>query len=234
MVILTDIHGCYWTMISLLAQIPQEQKDKGIVVAGDLIDRGPNSKQVIQYCIDNSIQAVKGNHEQMMLDFFDKGTDECKDIWLYNGGIQFLNSYNELNLDTGMSDRNENKLSDHIQWVRNLPLYLEFPNVKNNYGHLLVTHSSAAPVWKWGQKRRETNKTQFEGILMWNRDARIQPIPNVYNVFGHSPRKDNPRITSCYANIDTGACFKGQGNYGVMTALIFPEMKVYQQENVDV
>jgi len=43
MIILTDIHGNFDTMIALLDTIPQEEKDKGIIICGDLVDRGPKS-----------------------------------------------------------------------------------------------------------------------------------------------------------------------------------------------
>ena len=48
-----------------------------------------------------------------------------------------------------------------------------------------------------------------------------------------------PKITKIYANIDTGGCFakeivaNGLEGYGVLTALQFPEMKVFQQKNID-
>ena len=68
---------------------------------------------------------------------------------------------------------------------------------------------------------------------MWGRPNHIRPITGIFNVFGHTPIKNGPRIKSCYANIDTGCCYKKYPGLGVLTALQFPGMIVYSQENID-
>jgi serine/threonine protein phosphatase 1 len=249
MIILTDIHGNFKTMQALLAKIPQEEKDKGIVIAGDLEDRGPRSKEVIQWCIDNNIQVVKGNHEELMIKeglseasyfikngtfnmYYDPYGREELGIWGVNGGHQTLASYITDNGD-GSATMDMSTLIDHIEWMKKLPYYLEFKDVKNEKGeHLLVSHSSAASVWKWSEERRKANHKQFIGNLTWGRPNTIHAIPNVFNVFGHTPIQNGPRVKSCYANIDTG-CFYNQPGYYKLTALQFPEMITYEQENVD-
>lgn len=52
-----DIHGCLSTLKALIAKAgPVDQ----IISVGDLIDRGPDSLGVVQYCIDNNIQVCLG------------------------------------------------------------------------------------------------------------------------------------------------------------------------------
>ena len=69
MTVFTDIHGNFDTFLALYNKIPQEAKDKGVAIAGDLIDRGPKSAQMVQWCIDHpEVKVVKGNHEEMMID----------------------------------------------------------------------------------------------------------------------------------------------------------------------
>jgi serine/threonine protein phosphatase 1 len=67
-----------------------------VVHLGDYIDRGPNSKGVLDYlCRDPLPEArcvyLKGNHEAMALRFIDSGADY--DLWAANGGKAFLASY---------------------------------------------------------------------------------------------------------------------------------------------
>lgn len=246
MIIIGDVHGNYDTLIALLDKIPKEEKAKGIVLCGDLIDRGPKSAEVVQLVIDNSdiIQSVRGNHEQFMID---DGPEDAAYLmtkgkfnihvnqfgvfgsdWLLNGGKETMESYfvddKTFDLDT---------FNEHIKWMESLPLYLEFKDVKNEKGeHLLVTHSSAGSVWKWSAERRKTNADQFAHHLMWGRPHNFKPIPNIYNVFGHTPVPNGPRLKSFYANVDTG-CFYENKKYFKLTALQFPEMIVYTQECID-
>lgn len=225
MIILTDIHGTFDTLMALLDKIPDAEKAKGIAVAGDLIDRGPKSMQVIQWCIDNKVHVARGNHEDMMVN--SNFRIRLSDNWGYQGGIQTLMSYGE-------DEAAEALFLKHREWLDTLPYFLEFKDVKNDKGeHLLVTHSSAQAVWGWSEERRKKHEKQFIAHLVWGRPNRIRPIPGIFNVFGHTPIKDGPRIKSCYANIDTGCAYKGHQGYGVLTALQFPEMIVYQQENID-
>lgn len=244
MIILTDIHGNFDTMMALLDKIPKSERDKGIVVAGDLVDRGPKSRDVVQFCIDNNVDVVKGNHEEMMIAETNKdGTPALSfsGIWAPNGGFETLKSYHiepeedeEMNWAPAGLHLDHKTIENHRKWMENLPYYLEFKDVKNDNGeYLLVTHSSASRVWKWDDQRRKEQWKHFVANLTWGRPHRIDPIPGVFNVFGHTPIANGPRIKKCYANIDTGCFFNGQPGFYTLTALQFPEMIVYQQKNID-
>ena len=245
MIILTDIHGCFDTAMVLLSKIPEEKLDSGIAVCGDLIDRGPKSKQVVQWCIDNKVHVIRGNHEDMMIK---EGIDEMNYyinagnkfdwnslskrsiLWLHNGGLQTLISYIDEN---GVFDKDT--FVNHIEWMKTLPYYLEFKDLKNdNNEYLLLSHSSAAPVWHWSEDKRNSNLSNFNAHLSWGRPNQINAIKDIFNIFGHTPIQNGPKIKSCYANIDTGCCYNGQvEGLGKLTAIEFPSMEIYQQDNVD-
>ena len=243
----TDIHGNFETFLALYNKIPKEKRDKGVAIAGDLMDRGPKSRQMIQWCIDHpEIKVIKGNHEEMMLDSalkqaeyfiehgqFDYVRFSMLDIFMANGGDKTMNSYIDDHGD-GSATVNLSTLKEHLKWIENLPYYLEFKDVKNNKGeHLLVTHSSAASVWKWSEEQRKTNYKQFVGHITWGRPNTIHAIPNVFNIFGHTPNPNGPKIKSCYANIDGGCFYNGAPGYNTLIAMEFPSMNVYKQENID-
>ena len=63
--IIGDIHGCYFTLKELYEKIIEHTNE--IYSVGDLIDRGNFSRQVIQFCINNDIKPVLGNHDDMLL-----------------------------------------------------------------------------------------------------------------------------------------------------------------------
>lgn len=229
MIILTDIHGNFDTMMALLDMIPQEEKDKGIVICGDLIDRGPKSKEVVQYVIDNDILCVKGNHEEMMVDWLANGCRYSDMLWLGNGGMEALDSYKERSHDQYLKgDINMEKFKEHALWMDSLPYYIEFPNIKNEDGrYLVISHSNIGNVWE----TRDSDSAKMN--ITWGRPSKINDVPEIYNVIGHTPQENGARIRSIYANIDTG-CFYTRGGYGKLTALQFPEMIVYEHENIDV
>ena len=110
LVIISDIHGCYYTLRRLLAKVP---KGGQLVFAGDMIDRGPHSRHVIEYAIQHNIPCVTGNHEEMLQD---------RDLWMRNGGYETLRSYH------GQIP------PDHVAWIKRLPLKIELPN-------LLISHT---------------------------------------------------------------------------------------------
>lgn len=118
--IISDIHGCYETLLALIAKIPPDHQ---IVFAGDLIDRGPRSKEVVEYAMNNKIPTVMGNHEHMMLFHYGraKGYNHPR-IWMSNGGIWTTESY------CGRVPH------DVLKWAEKLPLCLIYDDV-------LVSHT---------------------------------------------------------------------------------------------
>jgi len=63
-IIIGDVHGCYKTLQALLAKILLNHNEQ-ICFVGDLIDRGPKSKEVVDFVRDRGHLCVKGNHEDM-------------------------------------------------------------------------------------------------------------------------------------------------------------------------
>ncbi|MCA9126812.1 MAG: serine/threonine protein phosphatase [Planctomycetales bacterium] len=89
-----DIHGCSTALDSLLEAIEPNELDT-VVTLGDYVDRGPNSKGVIDRLIQLSREcnliALQGNHEEMMLDVVQR--DQQPFRWLQYGGVETLDSY---------------------------------------------------------------------------------------------------------------------------------------------
>ena len=93
--VIGDIHGCCNTFKKLLAELAIQKSDE-IYCIGDYVDRGNDSKGVIDLIINlrikgYQIHTLRGNHEQMMLD---STIDEERLFhWLQNGGIETLTSF---------------------------------------------------------------------------------------------------------------------------------------------
>jgi serine/threonine protein phosphatase 1 len=89
-----DIHGCATALSTLIDFIEPDAEDV-IVTLGDHIDRGPDSRGVIEIILDlaksRQIVSLRGNHEIMMLDARD--SESWLRPWLGYGGEQTLASY---------------------------------------------------------------------------------------------------------------------------------------------
>jgi serine/threonine protein phosphatase 1 len=90
-----DIHGCLAAFDDLLNWV-RPTPDDVIVALGDFVDRGPNTRGVLDRLIDlrNRLNLIclRGNHEQMMVEARDGGRSDLK-MWLGVGGMQALQSY---------------------------------------------------------------------------------------------------------------------------------------------
>ncbi len=86
-----DIHGCLDELTSLIQMVPPEPSDT-LVFLGDYVNRGPDSKGVVEYLLDlqKEFQAVflLGNHDKMFLDYIDRQASS----FMLNDGAETLNS----------------------------------------------------------------------------------------------------------------------------------------------
>lgn len=63
--VIGDIHGCLHTLITLFEKL--SAKTTVFYSVGDLVDRGKYPKESVQFCIDNNVKCVRGNHEDILL-----------------------------------------------------------------------------------------------------------------------------------------------------------------------
>ena len=213
-IVIGDIHGCYNTFLALLEKLPQEKK----IFTGDLIDRGPDSKKMVQWVIDHKEECivVRGNHEQMLLDYLNNPQENLYQ-WLRNGGGSTLDSY-------GIPDTKSISFpEEHIKFFENLPIsYIE--------DDLYVSHSSYCKQFKL-EDLEKTELLDHPNGLLWHRETPCK-IHGKFHIFGHTP---NQRVLlndfSC--DIDTGCIYKKHG-YGTLSAIHYPSKTIYTQDNIEV
>lgn len=244
-IIIGDIHGCFKTFLKLTTQFP---KDISITISGDLIDRGLRSCEIVEYCIGNSIDVTLGNHEQMAIDFL--RNNELKigmsidfDDFIMNGGKNTLKSYGIELSDSGFYrcsieetiDGGIDKFKKHVEWFKTLPIYLKYDIYDEKNRQLIVSHSSVADQIDLIDSVKPQEIARFKQSTIWGRPRKVTDVPTLFNVFGHTPQLSF-KLEPHFANVDTGACFKrpeGETGYGRLTAIQFPEMIIYQQDNVE-
>lgn len=227
MIVIGDVHGCYKTLVALLENLPDDE----VCFVGDLIDRGPSSPQVVELVKSNGYNCVIANHEDMALDEIRVSRHYDDGIWLYNGGIETVEQYKKAP---------DHWLKEHFDWFLSLPKYIEFPDVVDDQGRsLFVSHSSVYPYGPIDVYDLEmvsnavgpgASHTAINKSIFWHRGTPAR-LKSQFHVFGHTPIR-KPLVTDYYANIDTG-CVYNRGGYKYLTAIQYPSMMIFQQENID-
>ncbi len=212
-----DIHGCLAALKDLLARLPLKPEDE-LVFLGDYIDRGPDSKGVVEYLLKNkkpNWKFLKGNHEQMLLEWLGSPSNMTSANWLLNGGYQTLQSYVPAQkMDELRGEGAHMILQSHIPTA-----HVEF------FNSLLLTYET--PEYYFchaGVNLDRPLGAQDQDDLLWIRRKFIEdprPTPKLV-VYGHSPI-ENVDLSRDRINIDTG-CVYG----GTLTALFLPDKKLYQ------
>ena len=188
---LGDIHGCFDKLVSLMDIIDVDLKKETLVFMGDYIDRGPHSKEVVDYLIDlagggNRVVFLKGNHELMLQNYL---SGEDKLSFLYNGGEATLGSYMK---SGGLNEANLIP-PEHLEFFDNLRLYYETENY-------IFVHG--------GLKANIPLEHQDEWDMLWIRDEFIYSDFDFGKlvIFGHTPFRE-PLILDNKIGIDTGAVY---------------------------
>ncbi len=219
--VIGDVHGCVKELTRLLTFLEDKQglsQEDLVVFVGDYIDRGPDSKGVIDLVIkfkEKFSQTVflRGNHEDMLLDYL--GFDgEGGDFYLRNGGDSFFESY-RLNPVDLASNLVRAMPESHIEFFRNLERFVIF----NDF---IVAHAGLNPL-------REILDQQNED-LFWIREDFIDNEHYFEKtvIFGHTPYEEIFVDMPYKIGIDTGLVY---GNK--LTCLEFYSKKVFQIEAGD-
>lgn len=207
-----DIHGRADLLENLLGRIDQDATgflgEVHMVFLGDYIDRGFQSRQVIDILLSDRLDAyqthfLKGNHEDAILSFLSDA--EFGPKWAAYGGRETMVSYGvkpprsmTLNheWETAHNDFLKRFPNAHQLFFRGLPTRVKI----GGYGFV---HAGMRP----GRSFDEQNDYD----LMWIRDEflRADAAFDVKVVHGHTPT-DAPYIDDRRINVDTGAYFTGR------------------------
>ena len=211
-----DIHGCLKSIEQLWKKI-SVYRDAKFIFVGDYIDRGPNSRGVIDFLIkiqsERDCIFLRGNHEQMLLDAYDH---QSMDHWIRNGGDTTLSSYGSV--------MNINNIpEDHLSFIRNTDLYFDTKDY-------FFSHAGAPPNMTIENSKKSS---QMQDYFLWGREH-LNVLETSWEktvVFGHTPRAFPIRRPGMLG-IDTG-CVYNEIGFGKLTAVILPNEKFIEQKSLD-
>lgn len=198
--VIGDLHGHTPRLFAWLDNVGFNKERDRLFSVGDIIDRGPNSKGAVDLIGQPWFFAVRGNHEQMMIDSFmgsPRVQRENYQCWMGNGGQWALK----------LSD---DEIVEIVKKLMTLPVTME---IESDIGVVGIIHAEPPPSLIWGDRKDQAN----EDRLLWGRSfiehAHIAQdnagggCKGVAHTFhGHTPRKNVLHFGNCHW-IDTGACF---------------------------
>ena len=218
-----DIHGEREMLEELLDRLPLEPDDR-LVFIGDYIDRGPDSKGVVDRLVEvarvRACTFLLGNHESMFLDFIGWRGEAYfgGDAFLVNGGDRTLASYGYFDQESPEPEKLELP-KEHEEFYRSLNLF----HLDGDY--LFVHAGIGCQLLGEDEVGFALRRTRPEDLL-WDRASTELPHAlGVTIVYGHTPAPGlevrwNPPFS---IGIDTGAVFGGR-----LTAIRLPDETIFQ------
>jgi serine/threonine protein phosphatase 1 len=184
-----DIHGCHDALVAVL-KAARPQPDETIVFLGDYVDRGTDSRKVLEWLIresaERSLVALRGNHEIMMMESRDNPRMFAS--WLVCGGRETLESYGW----TGQENWPDLVPMDHWRFLEQTHSWMENDD-------FIFVHANAIPHLDMDQ--------HSEMQLYWEKCHDLPPHKSGRRVVvGHTRQTSGvPRMWEGGVCIDTAA-----------------------------
>lgn len=232
--VIPDIHGNAKTLRALVEDLIRPSKHDWLYFLGDYIDRGPSSKEVIDFLMylqkeDYNIRTLMGNHEDYLIKSYEeelqlktlfgfKQKNKKKKEWLFHGGKETMESFKIADL--------KNFPIEYIEWMRNLEYYVE---VDNYY----LVHA--------GFNFRREDPFEDKDSMLWIRDYEIDPkkIGNKKVVHGHVPVSlefidlSVKNKSYKFIDLDNGVYIQGREGFGNLVAFELKSLEYKVQYNLD-
>ena len=232
--VIPDIHGCAKTLKVLIEDMIKPSKHDWLYFLGDYIDRGPGSKEVIDYLMhlqyeDYNIRTLMGNHEDYLIKSYEeeinlksilgiKLKNRKKKEWLFHGGKETMESFKV--------DELKDFPLKHIEWMKNLEYYIELEN-------FILVHA--------GFNFSAEKPFEDTDAMLWLRDFDIDSskVSNKKIIHGHVPVSlefidiSIKNKSYKFIDLDNGCYMHDREGYGNLIALELNSLEYKVQYNLD-
>lgn len=216
--IIGDIHGCCKTFKKLVLEKISIKKSDKIYCLGDYVDRGPDSKGVIDFILKMrkkgyNIHTLRGNHEEIMLNSVN---DEKSFLhWTKNGGDKALTSFK--------IDSIKKLKPVYRNFIKRTKFYIETKD-------FMLVHA--------GLNFTIENPLADKDAMLWVRNFTVDKdyLKGKILIHGHTPMTREQIISQKFEspiNLDGGCVYKDRNGYGSLFALNFHDRKLIEVKNID-
>jgi serine/threonine protein phosphatase 1 len=219
---ISDIHGCFMTFRHLVEEVIKLTKSDWLFLLGDYVDRGPSSKEVLDYILDlmdegYSIFPLRGNHEEDLLQYANE--EERFLLWHLK-----KHQYLEILQDGKIT-------SPYLDFLNSLPYYYELDDYY--LVHAGFNFTSGKPF-------------EDRTAMLWNRYS--NPPEDLLNgrriIHGHDPVyisiiKEHIEKNFSTIPLDNGMVYTGRhkifdtSQLGRLCAFEMDSCQLFTQENID-
>ena len=213
--VVSDVHGKLDRLKRLIKEINLAEDDI-LYIIGDLVDRGENPIETIEFVMNHpNIEVIMGNHDEMML-YSTRYKDEIvQERWTRNGCQPTIE---------GFQKRTEEEQNIILDYIESLPY---FKIIDDKY---LLVHAGFDPI----RLNENLEKMSFEDALMeqkdrlvWVRDEFIKEkaLDNLMTIFGHSTRKHIDKTHGIESSLPYEIWFdeKYKDKIGIDTSNCYPD-----------
>lgn len=198
-----DVHGCYEELIELVAKCRYSPGSDQLHFVGDLINKGPYSREVLEFAYNNHAKVVIGNHELAL-------------IKLVESGQKKASSLDVVKLSLGKD------LEFWIEWLKQLPTFIEEED-------FILVHAGLIP----GSAPNEEDREVLTHIRTWDGqglDLNNENNPAWYDlytgqktvIFGHWAKRGLTHKEHI-VGLDSGCCYGKE-----LSAYILEENQIVQ------
>ena len=199
--VIADIHGCYTEFMSLLDKIAFNPDKDELIIAGDIIDRGPESFEMLRYMESKpkSVQFIIGNHDVDFMHYCMQ-IEKMYEFGEHKGRVQnilnspyfqfrvpdYYNTVHQLLWDHNLTKK------DFANWKKCFSLMPYFVERKINNKNYIIAHGgyiSSADFDNFLCHERYTDLDTINTFYVWARTEHVKygGKPNTTIVFGHTP-----------------------------------------------
>lgn len=184
-IMISDIHGCIKQFNELLDAIIYNPSEDRLILLGDYVDRGPKSKETVERVkelVNNyKVIALRGNHDQRLVDLIRSDSEIVKKKFLEHGGLQTLQSYCHFVTDHIDDELFElareyirGQFNSHIVFLESLPLYFEDM-------HHIYVHAGLNPKYiNWREQ------PEYDFMYIKREFHQSEPKTDKPVIFGHT------------------------------------------------
>lgn len=244
LIFIGDIHGCMNELEALLAKVKYVADKDHIIALGDMINKGPNSLEVIDFLMENGASCVRGNHEDRILLVANDATGNA-----LKAGTDGTDK--TIETEAARKIRKERELAtslspEQLDWLNACPIILRVGEL-GSHGEIVAVHGGLVPGIALEEQdpmsvmnmrivnlttHMPSSEAQEEGSVpwadFWNKYQKLMSVPKTifFNrpsthdfkhttvVYGHDAKR-GLQIDTYTKGLDSG-CVKG----GKLTAWV--------------
>ena len=185
-----DIHGCFELLEEKLLDVNFDTHRDRLFSVGDIIDRGPDSSKALFYLNQNWFYCIRGNHEQMFLDWCKEDTPvfraDAFRFHMHNGGLwvaDYLGVHIQQLSDDILDDAPITEKYPALNlWIKALSVLPYAMEIKSSHKKIGIVHAEIPREVSWSSLEAELNKPRVLYSLLYSRKYVHSLRPRKYNI----------------------------------------------------